>query len=149
LSTAGGFTHGIGRIGRVPLGCEETEFAIRARRLVPGSRILHVPDAAVEHLVPTDRQRLRYFMERCWAEGMSKAIVSSLAGPVAGLSSERAYATRVLPAGVLSGLADGARGDAHGLRRAVTIVLGLAITAVGYLRGKLAVRAASKPQGAV
>ncbi len=40
LRRIGGFRDGIGRIGTVPLGCEETEACIRMVRQCPGSQIL-------------------------------------------------------------------------------------------------------------
>ncbi|MCB0189163.1 MAG: hypothetical protein KDE31_33065, partial [Caldilineaceae bacterium] len=46
-----------------------------------------------------------------------------------------------LPKGALQGLmALSTRGDIGGVGRAVAIVLGLAVTTVGYLRGRLAGR---------
>lgn len=134
LRETGGFTDGIGRVGRVPLGCEETEFSIRATR-ESGGRILQQPAAVVDHLVTADRMRLRYFLSRCWAEGISKAFVATLTGSDAALASERRYTTRTLPAGVVAGLRDGIRGDRAGFGRAAAIICGLAITVAGYIRG--------------
>ena len=130
----GGFTDGIGRVGRVPLGCEETEFSIRAAR-VTGGRIVQQPAAQVDHQVTADRMSVRYFVRRCWAEGISKAFVSRLTGSDAALASERRYTTRTLPAGIATGVRDGLTGDRAGFKRAAAIVAGLAITAAGYLRG--------------
>ena len=48
----GGFTSGIGRIGKVPLGCEETELCIRYGAQRPGDRFVLERDAIVHHLVP-------------------------------------------------------------------------------------------------
>lgn len=140
LRAAGGFSHGIGRIGQTPLGCEETELAIRVTRSMRGATVLHVPDAVVDHLVTAERLRWRYFCSRCWSEGLSKALVTAAVGPVAGLASERRYVTRVLPVGVLRGLADAARGDRDGLLRSGAIICGLFLTAAGYLRGRIASR---------
>ena len=42
LEGVGGFTDGIGRVGRTPLGCEETELSIRARAAT-GGRIVQIP----------------------------------------------------------------------------------------------------------
>jgi GT2 family glycosyltransferase len=137
IEQAGGFTDGLGRVGRTPLGCEETEFSIRATR-VTGGRIMYEPQATVDHLVTVDRLQLRYFLRRCWAEGISKAIVSRLAGSEAALASERTYATRTLPLGVLAGVRDGFRGERNGFARAGAIIAGLTITAAGYLRGRVA-----------
>jgi cellulose synthase/poly-beta-1,6-N-acetylglucosamine synthase-like glycosyltransferase len=137
---AGGFSHGIGRVGKTPLGCEETELSIRVRAGNEGATILQVPGAAVDHLVTAERVRWAYFRSRCWAEGLSKALVTDSVGHDAGLASERTYATRTLPAGVLRGLGDALRGDLAGLRRAGAIVAGLGITTAGFVRGTIARR---------
>jgi GT2 family glycosyltransferase len=136
LERVGGFTDGIGRIGRTPLGCEETELSIRARQAT-GGRIVQRHDAEVEHLVSDDRASWSYFRRRCWAEGLSKVAVARRVGSDAALASERSYVVRTLPAGVWRGLADAARGDRSGLARAGVIVCGLAITVAGYVRGRL------------
>jgi glucosyl-dolichyl phosphate glucuronosyltransferase len=137
---AGGFSHGIGRVGKTPLGCEETELSIRVRAGNHGATILQVPGAEVDHLVTAERVRWQYFRSRCWAEGLSKALVTDSVGHDAALASERTYATRTLPAGVLRGLRDALRGDLAGLRRAAAIVVGLAITTAGFARGTIARR---------
>lgn len=137
---AGGFSHGIGRVGKTPLGCEETELSIRVRAANDGATILQVPGAAVDHLVTAERVEWEYFRRRCWAEGLSKALVTDSVGHDAGLASERTYATRTLPLGVVRGVRDALRGDLHGLRRAGAIVAGLAITTAGFVRGTVARR---------
>jgi len=137
FDAVGGFRHGIGRVGRTPLGGEETELAIRARQSHRGT-ILFLPDARVDHVVPEERATWRYFRSRCFAEGVSKAIVARSVGSDDALESERAYVTRTLPAGVLRGVRDAVRGDRAGLARAGAIVLGLAVTTLGYGRGRLA-----------
>jgi GT2 family glycosyltransferase len=134
VESAGGFSTGLGRVGRTPLGCEETEFSIRATR-TSGGRIIQQPTAIVDHLVTADRLRLRYFFHRCWAEGISKAIVSRLAGSDAALASERSYTTRTLPAGVARALREGLSGNPGAFARAAAIIGGLAVTVAGYLRG--------------
>ena len=134
---AGGFRAEVGRVGSRLTGGEETDLAIRLRRLSPESRILYVPGSTVRHYLPANRARWTYFWSRCYQEGRSKAILSRLEGAGAGLSSERRYTTRVLPAGVLRGAGDVLRGDLGGALRAGAIVAGLAITTVGYLSGRL------------
>jgi glucosyl-dolichyl phosphate glucuronosyltransferase len=165
-----GFREGVGRIGRRPLGCEETELCIRLRQRSPGSRILLVPDAVVDHHVTPDRHGFAYFRQRCFAEGISKAAVTDQVGTGDGLSSERSYVTRTLPRGVVAGLrtallgprlgrgpADTANGASDGMGtggvdgagavrrrdgvgRAAAIVAGVGITMAGYARGRLAQR---------
>ena len=138
FDAVGGFRDHIGRVGTMPLGCEETEFSIRVG--ATGGRVLYDPDAVVHHHVPSERTNSRYFLRRCWAEGLSKAAVTDLAGADRGLASERRYVTATLPRGVAAGVRDAVRGphrrDAAG--RVAAIVGGTALTAAGYVRGKAA-----------
>jgi GT2 family glycosyltransferase len=133
----GVFTSGIGRLGSNPVGCEETELCIRARQRWPDREVRFEPRALVRHRVPRARVRWSYFRARCFAEGRSKALVSRSVGTDDGLSSERDYTFKTLPAGVMRGLRLGAwRGDVAGLVQSTVIVAGLAITTAGYLTGK-------------
>jgi glucosyl-dolichyl phosphate glucuronosyltransferase len=133
---AGGFQNGIGRsAGKRPLGCEETEFCIRVTQNSPESVFLFDNRAVISHLVPAERCRFAYFRARCYAEGLSKALVTASVGTSDGLASERRYTTRTLPMGVIRGVADAVLGDSSGLGRAGAIVAGLAATAAGYAAG--------------
>ncbi len=136
FDAVGRFDTDMGRIGSVPLGCEETEFGIRLRRVLAGSQLLHVPTALVHHHVDPDRTRVRYFLRRCYAEGISKAAVTRLAGGEQALSSERAYVRSTLPRGFVEGLRSGARGDGWGLARSAMLVAGLLTTLAGYTVGR-------------
>ena len=137
LQEIGGFDDSLGRVGTVPIACTETELCIRATRHNPGSQIIYDPQAVVDHTVPAERTTLRYFLSRCRAEGISKAIVSRLAGSGPGLAAERTYTRVTLPRGVRRGLVAAMRGDVGGLGRAGAIVLGLAVTTFGYATEKL------------
>ncbi len=134
---AGSFRTEVGRVGTLPAGCEETELAIRLRRLLPDSRVVYVPTSTVRHHVPASRARWAYYRSRCFQEGRSKAILSRLEGSKAGLSSESTYTTRVLPAGVFRGMGRLLRGDRGGAQRAAAIVAGLCITMFGYVSGRV------------
>jgi GT2 family glycosyltransferase len=87
----------IGRLGSHPVGCEETEFCIRAARAMAASRIVMVSGADVDHRVPPDRARPGYVVRRCYHEGISKAIVRAV-GDARSLETERVYVRRTLPA---------------------------------------------------
>ena len=137
FARVGTFTSGIGRVGKRPVGCEETELCIRATRGRPNDVILYEPRARVRHRVPAERARFSYFRSRCYAEGLSKALVARCAGAGDALASEWAYTLRTLPLGVLRGLSRALRGDLWGLGRAAAIVTGLTITTVGYGIGVL------------
>jgi GT2 family glycosyltransferase len=137
----GGFRADIGRIGDRPVGCEETEFCIRARQSAPQGTLLYVPSARVRHHVHPERTTWAYFRARCYAEGLSKAYVTELVGQGDGLASERAYTARTLPRGVLRNFMAGVRdGEPGRIGQAGAIVAGLACTTAGYAVGKAGLR---------
>jgi hypothetical protein len=78
-----------------------------------------------------------YYTSRCYQEGRSKAILSRLEGSDAALSSERSYTLRVLPAGVIRGVIQAVRGDFGGAQRAAAIIVGLYVTAFGYVSARV------------
>lgn len=137
----GGFRSDMGRRGTTPLGCEETEFAIRLRQQIPHSRVVLAPDAAVTQVVPVARARMRYFLRRCWAEGLSKASMTTTIGTAAGLSEERRH---------LALLARRAAADVRHLRvaRAAATVAGTATTAAGYATGHVTTSVTRLREGA-
>ena len=134
---AGGFESGIGRVGTRPVGCEETDFCIRASRAIPNGKIVYDPSAKVVHRVPRHRAGWRYFRARCYAEGLSKAAVAHRVGAGAGLASERTHALRQLPRAVFRGIGDALTGDPFGLVRAVAVVAGLIIATAGFVVGMI------------
>jgi len=136
FSLAGGFDSSVGRLGTLPLGCEETVFSIRVRQRRPGATVVYVPDAVVHHAVSEDRTVVGYFLRRCVAEGLSKATVTAHVGQDQGLASERRYVTRVLPRGFLLGLLPGRRQEASP-SRSFMIAAGLSATVLGYVLGRL------------
>jgi GT2 family glycosyltransferase len=134
---AGGFRTGMGRIGALPVGCEETELCIRTNHHFNQAIFIYQPDAQVDHRVPESRARWNYFMHRCYFEGISKAQVAHFVGANQGLASERSYALKTLPVGLLRGISDFLfRGRISGLSQAFAIGLGLTCTVIGYLAGK-------------
>lgn len=137
FAATGGFQTGIGRVGTDPVGCEETEFCIRARKHWPDRVLLYEPRARVYHRVTSSRASWEYYRARCYAEGLSKALVSRLVGAQDGLAAEWPYTFRTLPQGIMRGLTDLVlRGDPTGLARAGAIAAGLSITTAGYLFGR-------------
>ncbi len=141
FDAVGGFRSDIGRFGKRPAGCEETELCIRALQYWPQRTFVYEPEARIRHTVPASRTRWGYFCSRCYYEGRSKALVTQFVGVGLGLYSERSYTMKTLPGGVVRGVSDAVlRHDLAGLARAGAIVAGLAITASGYLMGAIAQR---------
>ena len=146
IEAVGGFREGLGRIGSVPLGCEETELSIRVARRVADARIVYDPTVSVLHHVPEQRTSWEYFRRRCWGEGLSKAHVSQLAGARSGLSEERGYVSKTLPAGIGRSIREATKlRDHHQLARAGAIIAGLAVTTGGYLTGRVRASMAGGP----
>ena len=133
----GGFH--FGRVGALAIGSEndETEFCIRLGNALPQAKIIYSPDIHVLHRVTPERLKLRYFVRRCFSEGISKSKLSRHVGQQKSLASERTYTMRTLPLGVVSGLSDALRGRVHGLKRAAMIILGFGSTVAGFVYGRL------------
>jgi hypothetical protein len=147
FAAVGGFRSGLGRVGQNALGCEETELCIRVHNHWPNGILLFEPAAGVRHRVPRARGTYGYFRSRCYAEGLSKAWVARLVGASDGLSTERRYATQTLPRGVGRSLARAfATRNPSDAGRAAAIVLGLACTTAGFVRGRLSQRSTLEGQ---
>jgi len=100
FDTVGNFRSEIGRIGTWPISGEENELCIRARQFWPQGVFLYQPQASVFQRVPSRRACWRYFCLRCYAEGLSKAVVAQYVGVKDGLAVERSYTLRTLPKGI-------------------------------------------------
>jgi len=139
FAEVGGFVHSLGRVGTVPLGCEETELGLRVNRA--GGRIVLADTSVVDHFVPRSRGTLRYVLHRCYAEGISKSVVRRLAaGTPSTLGPEQRYALTMALA-VLRAPLDAVRARSLGVAgRAVVIPAALIAAAVGFARGELAGR---------
>ncbi|PRY70409.1 glycosyl transferase family 2 [Glaciihabitans tibetensis] len=131
LVAVGGFNPDTGRIGRHPLGDEETEVCIRLRAVDRTRRIVYEPSSVVNHRVTPDRVTVQYLRSRSFFEGVSKAALSKSVGSGDALSSERSYTLRVLPRAV------GRELGAGNFAGAFAIVLSLGAAGVGYIYGSV------------
>jgi len=140
FARVGGFDSSLGRSAsaHLPHGCEETGFCIRATQTIENSLFVIEPEAHITHTVTPDRTKLRYFIKRCYAEGLSKARLAALVGSERSLASERSYVTKTLARGFLRNLADPfLRRDPSGFLRASAIGIGFACTVAGFLVARL------------
>jgi glycosyltransferase involved in cell wall biosynthesis len=137
----GGFDIAIGRVANRPAGCEETELSIRLTAARPGSAIYYAPESVVDHHVAADRARFRYFVRRCWHEGLSKASVVQLSGASAGLERERRQAAVVIPRAFIREFGQLLRGHVSALPRMAVTASGLGMTAAGYFTGRIMYKA--------
>jgi hypothetical protein len=147
MVAVGGFREGFGNISgggpsdrpapRMSTG-EETEFCIRVQRLRPEMKWFYTPSALVFHRVPPYRATFGYFLSRCWIEGQGKATLTDVTAGPSALTSERAYAFKVLPGGVKREAIGALTGpDVTRIARAGAIIIGLAVTSAGYLERRL------------
>lgn len=135
---AGGFRSEIGPVAKRPINCEETELCIRANQRLPSHHFYYNPEVQVHHRVTTERTTFRYFVKRCYSEGLAKSLVASFVGAGPALSAESSHVLHDLPMGVLHGFAGVLSGDLYGVVQAVSIVIGLAVTTAGYVSGRFA-----------
>jgi glycosyltransferase involved in cell wall biosynthesis len=126
FASVGGFSESLGRVGTLPVGCEETE--------------LHQPAAIVDHHISPDRTTLSYFVKRCWSEGLSKAAVTRLAEQSGSLATERSYVTKTVIPAVWRELNSARRGGRGAWGRAAVLILGTAVTGASYVLHSLRVR---------
>lgn len=149
FEAVGGFRSGIGRDSSArPMGGEETELCIRARQHWPDKIFLYEPNAIIHHRISAARATWHYFRARCYAEGLSKAVVAQYVGTKDGLASERSYIVSNLVHGVTHGMKDTLfQHDITGIARAGAIVAGLITTMLGYLVGSMKQRLAHKKVG--
>jgi len=135
LLTMGGFKTELGRVGRSPIGCEETELCIRATQHFPDALLLHEPTAVVSQRVPAERATWAYFRSRCYCEGLSKAALARISGRGPALADERSYLRATIPTGILRALRPG-RSHPRAFS-ALTLMAGVAVTTTGYLAGRM------------
>ncbi|MDQ6789081.1 MAG: glycosyltransferase [Candidatus Dormibacteraeota bacterium] len=141
----GGFREDMGRVGTRPVGCEETELCIRMRQRWPEQKIVYEPLARISHHVPRERARVRYYVSRCFGEGLSKAKLASFVGGRDATQAERRHVLRTLPrSAALDALQGARRLQLGGLLRGAAIIAGVAAAAAGFLLGNASARLPSR-----
>jgi glycosyltransferase involved in cell wall biosynthesis len=142
FENVGGFSSLLGRgTGHPLISCEETELCIRAGKAFPGHKFIFEPATSIRHKVSASRVTWNYFRLRCYAEGISKAVVVTRSGAKDGLSIEREYTLKILPRGIARGIVDTfLNAELSGILRSAAIIFGLSCTVIGYALGTLQYR---------
>jgi hypothetical protein len=96
--------------------------------------------AVVHHRVPSSRLNWHYFRTRCWAEGLSKAAVSSLVGSKSALAAERSHVVTALPQEMARSLRTIPGQPRAALTRASLIVGGTLMVAAGFFKRTVVLR---------
>lgn len=130
----GGFSFRLGRQGTtLPLSGEEAELCLRARNMIPDAVFWYEPSAFIQHRVTAERLTWKYLINRCFAEGLSKAIVAQMSGK-SSLGAEWKHTTLILPSGISRGLVDTVfKFDPSGVQRSAAIMVGFGAAACGFL----------------
>lgn len=134
---AGGFRLDFGKVGarRRP---EDTELCIRAVDLTPGGRWVYDPSAIVRHRVTEDRIRLKYFVRRCFNEGLGKAELAGVCGVARARQVELDFIRNVVFQGLKRELGAMLRQrDREGFTRSAAICGGLMYAVAGYCAGRM------------
>lgn len=143
LAGIDGFRTTLGRMGDRPFGVEETDACIRLRQRWPDRTIVHAPSAVVRHSVAAHRETWSYFLRRCYAEGISKAILARSVGSSQALESERRYTRSILPRAAVGAAVDAVRlRQPELVLRSMAVILGFAATASGFGWGAMTRRSA-------
>ena len=134
IEDVGGFSSDLGRVGKKPVGGEETDLSIRIAHVV-GGRIMYEPAAAVAHHVNAARENWTYFARRCYFEGRSKAVLAKRVGASDATEAERTYLS-TLARGVTSRIGEAIRTRRTApLAQIGALLAGLAITTTGFAVG--------------
>jgi glucosyl-dolichyl phosphate glucuronosyltransferase len=131
FEAVGGFSIDFGKVGHTSRP-EDTDLCIRMTAAAPVGGWMYVPDARVDHEVPSVRSTLRFFLRRSFWEGRGKVELSRKLADQRDLRSERDYLRRTLPEGVARRLLAGLRHRRGGdLAQAGSIVVGVLAAAAG------------------
>jgi hypothetical protein len=104
-----------------------------------GNSWRYVPSAVVTHHVPADRTTLRFFLGRCYAEGVGKAQLRLLHRDGQTLRTERQYLRVVVSKAVFHGLRRPlGEGAVARLARTTMVVAGVGAAACGFALGSVA-----------
>ena len=153
LEAVGGFALGApprqlriaGKVLSAGHSLDDTSLGIRVGRAFPDKYWLYQPAARVHHKVAPGRAGFSYMLRRCFEEGEGKAALARSHGAEAGLESERRHLLVTIPKGIGRGFLDLLRGDPAGPARALSLAVGTAATAVGYLVGAVRARPGPEP----
>ncbi|OIJ67796.1 glycosyltransferase family 2 protein [Streptomyces mangrovisoli] len=134
LVAVGGFLDALGRVGSRPVAsCDETDLCLRIAARDPRAVLLYEPAAEIRHRVPDSRTDWAYFRNRCYIEGLSKALVARRCGSGPALATERVYMRSVIPRALARNVTGIRRPGA--LRTIGALSGGVCATVAGYLVG--------------
>lgn len=133
----GGFRVDFSKVGNIPRP-EDTDLCIRMGKAVPDASVVFVPDAIVDHFVPKERARYRFFLRRCYQEGRGKVELARHNEGLTDLGDEKAYIRDTLPSALNHYVRRGiAIHDGDELSRAGALAMGAGAAAIGAVASLL------------
>ena len=144
FDAVGGFSETFGKVLHVSRP-EDTDLCIRMSAADSGpGRWIYVPEALVHHHVPANRETFRFFLRRCYLEGMGKAEMSAQLKAEAALVDEVDYLRSVIPAGLRSRLKGLRTAPTNSAAQAASIHAGLGSPGVGFTSHAVRARRAGR-----
>ncbi|WP_338834793.1 hypothetical protein MHLNE_11030 [Moorella humiferrea] len=138
FASVGYFKSNIGRLDKIPLGGEETEFCIRIRAFFPEKKILFDPEAIVYHKVEKYREKFSYILKRSYGGGVSIGLIRKMAEKGKVLSTENTYLKYLLLKSIPQyvGRSVLLKNPVENASRALAISLAIIATGLGYIRSR-------------
>jgi hypothetical protein len=133
FESAGGFREDLAKVADKSRP-DDTDLCLRAAAQSSGVWI-YDPSAIASHWVPGERATFRYFLNRCFQEGVGKGALAALNGLGASTSVERRHIGLVLPPAVRRDCKAVLTGQISGASRITAAALGLGFAIGGFLIG--------------
>lgn len=114
---------------------DDTDLCLRAAVAQESGIWIYEPAALASHWVPPERAVFRYFLIRCYHEGVGKGALAAFNGLRASTSVERRYIRRVLSAALRRYSSGALTGQFSDFWRIAATMAGLGVAIVGFLLG--------------
>jgi GT2 family glycosyltransferase len=116
---------------------DDMDMCHRVAHIKGSEAVIYEPAATVRHFVPASRSTWKYFWRRCFFVNKGKVEAFAQMGGAATLGADARFVWYALTKGVLRGMLQAAKGDAHGLARSAAIIAGVGLAAAGHVAGRI------------
>jgi glycosyltransferase involved in cell wall biosynthesis len=116
---------------------DDMDMCHRVAHIKGSGAVIYEPAATVRHFVPASRSTWKYFWRRCFFVNRGKVEAFAQMGDAATLGADARFVWYALTRGVLRGMLQAAKGDAHGLARSAAIIAGVGLAAAGHVAGRI------------
>jgi GT2 family glycosyltransferase len=116
---------------------DDMDMCHRVAHIRGSEAVIYEPAATVRHFVPAFKLTWKYFWRRCFSVNKGKVEALAQMGDAATLGAEARFVWYALSDGVLRGILQAVKGDAHGLSRSAAIIAGVGLAAAGQIAGRI------------